>query len=270
MNLLVVFGVVAALVALRFVKPNALVWLIAWWVALWAVFKYGVNPPLPSSIVGMFMGITTIVLLAFMSADSERFSSIRNSVTRFMVDKKYTVPLVATLIALPTLVAWNVYRDMSAEPQPPISTRTIHPVPPAEISFNGRKIDLVTTDNPVRALEESDQTAFRQRVENGRRLYYQNCVYCHGDNMAGDGLFAHGLNPIPANFQDPTTIAMLQESYLFWRVAKGAPGLPNESTPWLSAMPAWEKFMTEDEIWDVITFLYEYTGHRPRAREELH
>jgi len=88
--------------------------------------------------------------------------------------------------------------------------------------------------------------------------------------MAGDGIFAHGLDPIPANFQDATTIAMLQEGYLFWRIAKGGPGLPDESTPWLSAMPAWELFLTEDEIWDVILFLYDYTGHRPRAREEAH
>ena len=30
-------------------------------------------------------------------------------------------------------------------------------------------------------------------------------------------------------------------------------------------MPAWEKFLTEEEIWDVVLFLYDYTGQRPRA-----
>ena len=29
-----------------------------------------------------------------------------------------------------------------------------------------------------------------------------------------------------------------------------------------------EKFLKEDEIWDVILFLYDHTGTRPRAREE--
>jgi hypothetical protein len=33
-------------------------------------------------------------------------------------------------------------------------------------------------------------------------------------------------------------------------------------------MPAWEKFLKEDEIWDAILFLYDHTGTRPRAREE--
>ena len=86
--------------------------------------------------------------------------------------------------------------------------------------------------------------------------------------MAGDGMYAHGLNPIPTNFTDPGTIPQLQESFLFWRIAKGGPGLPGEGGPWDSAMPAWEKFLTEEEIWDVILFLYDHTGFRPRAAGE--
>jgi hypothetical protein len=33
-------------------------------------------------------------------------------------------------------------------------------------------------------------------------------------------------------------------------------------------MPAWENFLTEDEIWEAILFLYDFNGQRPRAREE--
>ena len=83
-------------------------------------------------------------------------------------------------------------------------------------------------------------------------------------------MFAHGLNPIPTNFTDPGTIAQLQETFLFWRIAKGGPGLPAEGGPWDSAMPAWEKFLNEDEIWEVILFLYDHTGQRPRAAREEH
>ena len=28
-------------------------------------------------------------------------------------------------------------------------------------------------------------------------------------------------------------------------------------------MPAWEKFLKEEEMWDVILFLYDFTGQRP-------
>jgi hypothetical protein len=33
-------------------------------------------------------------------------------------------------------------------------------------------------------------------------------------------------------------------------------------------MPAWEKMLKEDDMWDAILFLYDYTGSRPRAKEE--
>jgi hypothetical protein len=32
-------------------------------------------------------------------------------------------------------------------------------------------------------------------------------------------------------------------------------------------MPAWENFLTEDEIWSVIVFLYEQSGWQPRRWE---
>jgi len=270
MNILVFAAIFAVMLALRFLKPNALVWLMAWWGALYVGFRYGVDPPLPASIVVMFMFIITIAVLAFMSADSGRMREVREAVVTFMTAKSYRLPLLLVLVAVPLLVAWKVYSDATKQPSAPISGRTIHPVPPGEISFKGKTINLVTDDNPFRPLETSDPQAFRMHVTNGRRVYFENCVYCHGDNMAGDGIFAHGYDPIPANFQDPTTIAMLQEAYLFWRIAKGGPGLPDESTPWASAMPAWENFLSEQEIWDVILFLYDYTGHRPRAKEEVH
>lgn len=270
MNLIVILAVIAVMIALRFVRLNAVMWLIAWWIGLYVGLRYGIEPPLPSSIVGMFMFIITLAMLAFMSADSERMASVRDSIVRFMTDAAYRIPLVILLIAAPLLVAWKVYSDATSRPQPPASGRTIHPVPPVSVQFRDKTIDLVTVDNPYRKLEASDPAQFAEHVSNGKRVYYENCVFCHGDNMEGDGIFAHGYDPIPANFQDPGTIAMLQEGYLFWRIAKGGPGLPEESTPWSSAMPAWELFLTEEEIWDVILFLYDYTGHKPREREEVH
>lgn len=268
MNVIVLLGVVAFLVALRFVpRMNVLAWLAAWWMALFVFLRWGIEPPLPSSILWMFMGIITLALLAYMSADSDHFRFVRGRTVRFMTDEKYKVPLVAIILLLPALVALRVYVDVTQRPSPPVSGRTIHPSPPTTIEFNGNTIDLVRDENPYRMLETDNTELFEAHVANGRRIYYENCVFCHGDNMAGEGIFAHGFDPLPADFQDATTIAMLQEAYIFWRIAKGGPGLPAESTPWSSAMPAWENFLTEEEIWDVTLFLYDFTGHRPRARE---
>ena len=119
---------------------------------------------------------------------------------------------------------------------------------------------------PSDQLETSNPEEFRKHVENGRQVYYRNCVFCHGDNLGGNGMFAHALNPIPTNFADGQTLANLSETFLFWRISKGGPGMPEEGAPWDTAMPAWEKFLKEEEMWDVILFLYDFTGERPAVR----
>lgn len=270
MNMIIILAVVVVMFGLRYLKPNALAWTVIWWVGAYAGFRFGVDPPMPSSILSMYMFIVTLVLVAYLSASQERMGSASKNLIAFFVDPKYKIALIAALLLVPALVAYQVYSGMTEAPSAPVTGRTIHPPPPSTISFKGKQIDLLTGHNPYRELEDSDQASFDAHVANGRTVYYQNCMYCHGDNMEGDGFYAHGLDPIPANFQDATTIAMLQESYLFWRIAKGAPGLPPESTPWSSAMPAWETFLSEEEVWDVILFLYDYTGQRPRVSEEEH
>ena len=270
MNILVILGVVAVMAALNFTRVNILGWLAAWWVGLYVVFSYGIDPPLPASIVGMFMAIVTLALIAYLSASTDYLKTAKNNIVSFMTERKFFVPLLIALVGLPLLVAFRVYSNATKQPQPPANTRTIHPPPPTTINFKGKTINLIEDENPYREMEDSNPTAFAEHVANGKRVYYENCVYCHGDDLGGDGIFAHGFDPIPANFNDVNTIGILQETYLFWRIAKGAPGLPEEATPWASAMPAWELFLTEEEIWDVILFLYDYTGLEPRANEEIH
>jgi mono/diheme cytochrome c family protein len=110
-----------------------------------------------------------------------------------------------------------------------------------------------------------DSPASMQAVKEGGAIFFQNCHFCHGDNLNGRGMFAFAFNPIPANFTDSGTIAQLQETFVFWRVAKGGPGLPREGFPWASAMPPWEEHLQTDEIWKVIAFEYWHTGFYPRT-----
>jgi hypothetical protein len=212
------------------------------------------------------MGIVSIAILSYVSSSQQRREDVSRPLVGFMTEKRYTVPLAATVVAIPALAAANVYVQMSAPIQPPLFSRTIHPASPTEITVHDKRIDLDKGEDPYWALEKSNPDEFRKHVENGRQVYYRNCVFCHGDNLAGTGMFIHGLDPIPTNL--PETIPLLRDTFLFWRISKGGPGLPEEGGPWDTAMPAWEKFLKEDEIWDVILFLYDHTGTRPRAKEE--
>ena len=270
MKLVVVFAVLAAFGILRFRRANLLMWAIAWWAGIYVLLRFGFTAPIPATVVSLYMGIVTIAILAYVSSSEERREEISRPLIRFMTDKRYTALLGATVVAIPALAAANVYVQMNVPLQPPYFARTIHPASPSEITVHDKKIAIDAGDNPFRHLETSSPDEFRKHVENGKRVYYQNCVFCHGDNLSGNGMFVHGLDPIPTNFADGDTIANLRETFLFWRAAKGGPGLPEEGGPWDSAMPAWEKLLKEDEIWDAILFLYDFTGEKPRARETTH
>lgn len=270
MKLLVILPVLLALAALRFlpIRVNMLGWMAAWLAGMWTILTFGFETPIPQSVVNLYLGIVLLALLAYSSSDRERLAEVTGPLGRFTTERRFLPYLAAVVLLVPAGVAASIYLDMTAEPQAPGFGRTVHPAPPDQITVHDKAFDLVTLENPYRSLEQSDPEGFRRHVAAGREVYYQNCFYCHGDLMQGRGLFAHGLNPIPTNFQDPGTIPMFQESFLFWRIAKGGPGLPPEGGPWESAMPAWEKFLSEEEMWNVILFLYDFTETRPRARHE--
>ncbi len=268
MKILVLLAVVAAFAVLRFRRANLLIWALAWWVGIYVIVRFGFTAPIPASVVSEYLAIVTIAILAYVTSSRERREEASHPLVRLMTEPRYTPLLVASIVALPALAAANVYVQMNVPIEPPLFSRTIHPASPSEITVHDKKFELDKIVNPYRALETSNPDEFRKHVENGRRVYYSNCVFCHGDDMAADGMFVHGLNPIPTNFTDKGTIAMLRETYLFWRISKGGPGLPDEGGPWDTAMPAWEKFLKEDEIWDAILFVYDFTGQRPRAAEE--
>ena len=224
---------------------------------------YGIRPPLPGSILYLYMALIIIGILSQIGVEDEKLREFARPIVELLADKDKARSRLVVFTLLPLTVAFVVYSSTSVSSNPPAELRTVHPAPPATIQFRGRDLDLAELENPLR----HDVEDFDRHVEVGRAIYYQNCHFCHGDDLDGDGMFAHAFNPPPADFRDIGTIAMLQESFVFWRVSKGGPGLPAISAPWSSAMPAWEELLTEEEIWQVIIFIYEATGQVPRTWE---
>jgi hypothetical protein len=267
MKLSVVIAVLAVLGFLRLRRTNLLVWALAWWIGIYVLLRFGFTAPIPATVVTMYMAIVSAAIVAYVSSSQARREEVSRPLVRLMTEKRYTALLGAIVVALPALAAANVYVQMNAPIQPPFFARTVHPASPSEITVHDKKIDLDAGENPFRQLETSNPAEFRKHVENGRQVFYRNCVFCHGDNLSGNGMFVHALDPIPPNFADRGSISQLRDTFLFWRIAKGGPGLPEEGAPWDTAMPVWEKFLKEEEMWDAILFLYDFTGQKPRARE---
>jgi len=263
----IVLAVVAAFGLLAWRRAGVLAWALAWWVGFFILIRFGFTVPIPMSVVMMYMGIATIALFTYVTSSADRRAAIAGPIVRLITDDKQRLPLIGVTLLIPALAAAGVWVRMSQAVEAPFFSRTIHPASPASIDFKDKKIDIDRGENPYRALETGNPEEFKKHVAAGREVYYRNCHFCHGDDLAGDGMFVHGLNPIPTNFTDAGTIPMLRETFLFWRIAKGGPGLPDEGGPWDSPMPMWERFLSEEEIWDAILFLYDRTGTKPRAKE---
>jgi mono/diheme cytochrome c family protein len=232
-------------------------------VAAFCFFRFGIRPPAPWSVISLYMGVVLLAVLVYVSSDRDSWRDFLRPLRAVLVDPDKRILRTGFVVVIPLLLGYYAYTQAAARPQAPPELRAVHPAPPASIQFRGKDIAIAGLDNPLR----KDEASVPKHVALGGEIYIRNCMYCHGDNLDGRGHFAHGFNPPPANFQDPGTIAMLQEAYLFWRIAKGGPGLPKESTPWNSVMPAWEDRLTEEQIWQVIMYLYDATGQHPRRWE---
>jgi len=235
-------------------------------VVAFCILRFGIRPPAPWSVLSLYMTIIFLATLVFVSSDADSWKSFIGPIWTTLVDPRRRPLRLLLIVVIPILLGYYAYTQAAARPQAPPELRAVHPAPPASIQFRGKEINISGVENPLR----KDTANVKKHVAAGGAIYIQNCMYCHGDNLDGRGHFARGFNPPPANFQDPGTIAMLQEAYLFWRIVKGGPGLPKESTPWNSVMPAWEDRLSEEETWQVIMYLYDATGQQPRRWESSH
>lgn len=229
------------------------------------VFSVWLHQPVPSSLLTMYMFFVVVTTLLVMTSTEEGARELAAPIKALVEDPSKKAIRNVVFLLIPLIAGWMTYSKLVPSFEAPIELRTIHPAPPGTMKAFGKTYDLMKLENPFRKFQKEDPEKFKTLVKEGAEVYYKNCHYCHGDKLDGRGQYAPGFNPMPANFQDVGTIAQLQESFLFWRISTGGPGLPKEATPWLSAMPIWQNFLTEDEIWKVILFLYDYTGQAPRS-----
>ena len=104
-----------------------------------------------------------------------------------------------------------------------------------------------------------------ESLTNGQQLYAQNCAACHGENGSGDGVFADDLAAAgesstqtmagadgmtmqtPVDFTNPTSMLGASPALLQGKILRGGMG---------TGMPMWGSIFTEEQIWDLIAYLY--------------
>ena len=107
----------------------------------------------------------------------------------------------------------------------------------------------------------------KESLANGQQLYAQNCAACHGENGAGNGVFADDLAAAgessmqtmagsdnmtmqsPVEFTNSTRMLGASPALLQGKILRGGMG---------TGMPMWGSIFTEEQIWDLIAYLYSF------------
>jgi mono/diheme cytochrome c family protein/plastocyanin len=114
----------------------------------------------------------------------------------------------------------------------------------------------------VAALWKADSSP--ERLAQGYELYTQNCAACHGENGAGDGVFAsqmtsqeetadspeagHNLQS-PADFTDSGAMLGASPALLEGKIVRGGMG---------SGMPYWGPIFSDDQVRAIVEYLYTF------------
>lgn len=104
-----------------------------------------------------------------------------------------------------------------------------------------------------------------EAIEAGEETYNTLCATCHGDEGKGDGPGAAELDPKPADLSDSVMMSDLSDGYLYWRVTKGG-----AMEPFNSAMPTWETSLTEEQRWQVISYIRTFSGTSGSMADDDH
>ena len=211
------------------------------------------SAPLPSSLIFLYLMLTVAGIVIYYTMSGESKDAFWGPIQRFLTGENIgalQTARYAVLILFPLLVGWQTYGSTAVSDAPP-PRESHHP------SGAAGRIH--------RSLESGRQNSGQYHA--GQRVLRSLLLALSRRQFRRQGPAARGFNPPPANFSDPTTIAMLQESYLFWRIKKGGVGLPIEGMPWKSAMPRWEVELPDEWIWKIILGEYDGAHQSPRTWE---
>ncbi|MDI1253325.1 cytochrome c [Thermomonas sp.] len=165
--------------------------------------------------------------------------------------KSHTYHVVMTFIVLAVLAAgaaifaWSGLYNIGADDPHWAPTRA------AIEMLRHRSIESRAHDIQVPDLEDAS------RIRLGAVNYSAMCTGCHLSPGADDTEIRPGLYPMPPDLSKEVA---LDPKHDFWIIKHGIK---------LTAMPAWGKTHTDEQIWNMVAFLQKFRGMTPAQYAQL-
>lgn len=138
----------------RIGRPLTPFWqVIGIWLLAFALFKWVLAPPIPFSLLAIYMGPITLVLFVWVSATERTWGRFKRHIldTLTGANRYHRVLRAVVVTALPIIAAVMTYHYIvPSELTAPVELRVYHPAPPRTITVQGQVIDLQTARNPFR------------------------------------------------------------------------------------------------------------------------
>ncbi len=161
----------------------------------------------------------------------------------------FLLGIMVTLLVLVIGVAWYAKTGR-------VNFEADHPPSGLETRFAMSAVDAATdhrapdVKNPLPATDEN--------LVAGAHVYLDHCAGCHGTPSNPDGQFASSFNPpVPQFFRNAPD---MPDNKNFYVVQHGI--------RW-SGMPAWNKILSEQQMWQVVTFMSRTENLPPAAKAVL-
>ena len=104
------------------------------------------------------------------------------------------------------------------------------------------------TKNPVAPTDEN--------IIAGAHLFHDQCAGCHGDPSNPNSQFGRSFNPpVPQFFKEAPDMPDNQNFYII-----------QHGVRW-TGMPAWEKTLSDNQMWQIVTFMANIEKLSPAAKK---
>src|SRR2546428_11631303 len=112
------------------------------------VFRFGIRPPAPASVIRLYMTVVLLATLIYVSADSDSWRNFVRPIRSTLMDPSRRTLRYALMVVAPLLLGYYAYTQAAARPPAPPEPRARHPAPAAANQFPGKALNIAAAEEP--------------------------------------------------------------------------------------------------------------------------